>query len=373
MEIISLDDLFEFIPGVTKLPKNYKDNGKVFLINYKDVLMSSLIWEPNQMITIYENLDYTKHITRYNDLLITSTSEIQSEIGQISIYKSNKSALLNGFCKIMRLKLNNKLNPQYAFYLFKTDIFRKKISNCSNGITRYNILWNLFKKISFKLVNIEYQLDIIAIIEPFERLLEITNKKIELLIKLGDKLIELVKNECYLKNLSNITAGSSPPQFPEYWENGNIPFLNIKDLTNTPIITKVDSFITDLAFKKYNCKKIDKYSVLIGKVSPDKDKISLSTIDSVVNGAIRIIKPFQKENAFQLFFALRNKSDYIKKIATGSVQQQINSNQLYNLLIKFDTKMNNYFILLFKLLFILEKIKNKLKSIIRNIVKIYVK
>ena len=346
MEIISLSEVSEVKTG-TKNRENNEENGLYpFYTRSQNILKSS---------------EYT-----IDDEAII----IPGEGIFIPIWHSGKAAV-HQRTYIVKSSDNKRLLNKYLYYWWsknKIILDKSAVGSTVKSLRKFHFL-----NPKIKLPSILYQLDIIAIIEPFERLLEITNKKIELLIKLGDKLIELVKNECCLKNLSNITAGSSPPQFPEYWENGNIPFLNIKDLTNTPIITKVDSFITDLAFKKYNCKKIDKYSVLIGKVSPDKDKISLSTIDSVVNGAIRIIKPFQKENAFQLFFALRNKSDYIKKIATGSVQQQINSNQLYNLLIKFDTKMNNYFILLFKLLFILEKIKNKLKSIIRNIVKIYVK
>ena len=364
MEIISLDDLFEFIPGVTKLPKNYKDNGKVFLINYKDVLMSSLIWEPNQMITIYENLDYTKHITRYNDLLITSTSEIQSEIGQISIYKSNKSALLNGFCKIMRLKLNNKLNPQYAFYLFKTDIFRKKISNCSNGITRYNILWNLFKKISFKLVNIEYQLDIIAIIEPFEKLNNQIHKLIQKLKYIYFKIINNFSDSIgFMKD--NQILFEKGINFHEAMlsENEDIPFINVSAINNN-----INKFIKS--------DYMDKVNTEIGDVI-----LSLDGNPGLVNNFLWGIngygyKVISKNNNFlnyQIYFSLLSRINQIiiEKNATGTTIKH--ATKAKNKLIIFTfNKWNEILELIFFYEIKLKEILNLSNKIINKLIKLFV-
>jgi restriction endonuclease S subunit len=78
-------------------------------------------------------------MANFNDLIMTSSSETSIDNGMISIYTGENPVLVNGFCKILKIN-NEKIINKYLFYLFNNKKYRKLISNCSNGITRHNIL-----------------------------------------------------------------------------------------------------------------------------------------------------------------------------------------------------------------------------------------
>ena len=197
---------------------------------------------------------------------------------------------------------------------------------------------------------------IIDIIEPFEKINKKVNSQIKKIDRFACKLTTILNKYIKIKDICNVWAGQSPPQLSKYWMNGKYPFININNLTNNIFCSKADSFMNELAFNKYNCKLTNDYSILVGKVSPDKNKISLTKSGFVVNGAIRVIES-NHNNYGQIFFSLRNNAYKLTNLATGSVQQQINSEKLLNLEINYENKYNYIF--------------NKLCSFIKNKSKIY--
>ncbi len=300
------------------------------------------------------------------DLLLSSSCDI----GNAVILDLEKAFIDD---KFFNVKTSPNLSKKYLqYWLLKN---KKEISELGHGTTFKVLYLEPFKKYIDKifLPNLDEQQQIINIIEPFERLKENLNKKILFINDIAQDIIKTVSCRKKICELASVTAGQSPPQISKYWTNANIPFLNINNLTNNIYILSTKNFINELAFKSYRCKKTTNYSILVGKVSPDKNKISVVNKGFVVNGAIRILEPLNIKNYGQIFESIRNESYKLSKIACGSVQQQINSNQLLNLEINFNIKFNIFFNIQLEYKKIQVRILDKIDKIIKLLIQINIK
>lgn len=193
MEIVKLGNIFDFSTGTSSLPKDYKNGNDILFINYKDVFAAKPIMSKTlSKIKILKNKDYSNKMVYKNDLVITSSSETSKDNGMVSIYSDNTPALLNGFSKKMVINkhFEDKIINKYIFYLLNTLEYRKRISNCSNGITRHNIIWNYFYKIEVMIIPLKDQQAIIDIIEPFEKMKNFISNKLHKI----EKIIEIIIN-----------------------------------------------------------------------------------------------------------------------------------------------------------------------------------
>ncbi len=254
----------------------------------------------------------------------------------------------------------------YYWYIKNNDILYK------NAVvtTVKSLRLRNFLDPEIQLPDLQTQQEIINIIEPFEKLIEQTNKKINNVDLIFQNIIENIKTKSKIVDLASINAGQSPPQISKYWKNGKIPFVNINDLTNNMYVLFSKNFINDLAYNDYRCKLTTNFSILVGKVSPSKNKISVIDNGFIVNGAIRILEPLDKNAYGQLFESIRNKAYILSKIACGSVQQQINSLQLSNLEINFDLSMNEIFNIQLNYKKVLLKSLNVIQKIISSLIEL---
>jgi type I restriction enzyme S subunit len=126
---------------------------------------------------------------KYGDLFFTTSSETVEEVGMTSVLLEDiGEAYLNSFCFGFRLDNFDLLLPEYAAFLFRNNVMRKKISLFGQGSTRYNLpKTELIAKLNIALPNINEQ----CVVN--ERLLVIENK------------IKTEQN--YLQKLYHIKAG----------------------------------------------------------------------------------------------------------------------------------------------------------------------
>lgn len=374
---VNLIDIITTENGITKLPKNYKINGSFYFLDYKNVYdkntLSDFKYNKLPKINIFEKDIKKFYKSRKGSIIATWSSETNYDIFQSIYIDTSKPFVVNGFCKIINIIDINLINPKWlTFYLNFNPIIQKQRSSIPYT-TRCNMTLNELKNIKIKIIPIENQQQIINIIEPFEKLKENLNKKIFFINDIAQDIIKTVSCRKKICELASVTAGQSPPQISKYWTNANIPFLNINNLTNNIYILSANNFINELAFKSYRCKKTTNYSILVGKVSPDKNKISVVNEGFVVNGAIRILEPLNIKDYGQIFESIRNESYKLSKIACGSVQQQINSNQLLNLEINFNIKFNIFFNIQLEYKKIQVRILDKIDKIINLLIQINIK
>lgn len=140
------------------------------------------------------NLDYvkimkdeTQNSVKYGDVLFTTSSETSEEAGMSSVFLDEmEEVYLNSFCFGYRLNNLKNLNPKFARYLFRGQVFRKMISTIAQGSTRYNLSKNNVMKLKIPIPQVEEQVKIAEIIENVEL-------RVNLFIKKKNELIEMKK------------------------------------------------------------------------------------------------------------------------------------------------------------------------------------
>lgn len=127
-------------------------------VTYKQVFNSSRI-KLNQCELVEIREGEMQNNLQYGDILITMSSETQNEIGYVSVILDRLplNVYLNSFCSIIRPKDISMIEPQFAFYLFKSNFVRYSIINLSQGITRINLSKSQLLKILLPIPTISEQ------------------------------------------------------------------------------------------------------------------------------------------------------------------------------------------------------------------------
>ncbi|WPL38897.1 restriction endonuclease subunit S [Malacoplasma iowae] len=332
--------------------------------------LNKKFWDKKEIEFLDGSLSKKRYITREavfeNNIVMSEKNDILMTIlGNFYFMYCLSNYAYNQQVALIKLKSNVLLSRYLYYYLLKN---KKQFDMNSIGTTVKHLNKKIIENTKLKVIDIETQQQIIDIIEPFENYKDTISKEVELILDVGERFATFIDKTIKLSEISNITSGSAPPQKEKYWINGTIPFINIKDLTNTPFVTQSSIFMNQYGFDKYNCKIVTKNSILIGKVGPEKNKVSLSSGGFVANGAIRIVTPYNLKDISQIFFNIRNKDVYLRKLAHGAVQQQLNTKQLEEFDINFDRNFNEFYNAMANLVKTKIKIKNCLSIIIEKLI-----
>ena len=97
-------------------------------------------------------IDNTQTEVQYGDIFFTTSSETPDEVGMSSIWLgNNKNVYLNSFC--FGYRLNIDFNPLFIAYLFRSPLFRERITLLAQGISRFNISKNKAMEIEILMPN----------------------------------------------------------------------------------------------------------------------------------------------------------------------------------------------------------------------------
>ena len=401
MEILKLGNVIEFKSGTSNLPKDYKIDGDIPFINYKDVYLARPIQiETLKKIKVFKNDNYEKNMANFNDLIMTSSSETSIDNGMISIYTGENPVLVNGFCKILKIN-NEKIINKYLFYLFNNKKYRKLISNCSNGITRHNILWYLFKKIDILIPNIDEQKAIIDIIEPYEALflkyinlvridtyqnclsdmktiIDIIEPFEKLLFELeqnNDYFLLFLKN-IYLLNINNKEAKDlSLNDFVKNIKNSNNNYDETIDLSsiksNSLIMYKFKNTSNFLS----NIFEIEIGDIFFSSIRPKLKKFGISHKNMNILGTLFNLRPLDFNNRGTILTNIvsDNFQEYLISISEGTKMPIVKWKKIQNYKFRIiDQKYCEIQNLIFDKILENNKKMEILNKVISNLIEIYV-
>ncbi len=181
---IKFSELFMSLDGLKNVTKESfnTENTTSKYISFKNIHNQSFALEDLANVDIENNSK--QNMVKYNDLLITMSSENMNEIGTTTINKLNCSNIyLNSFSKILR---NQSIyDSDYLNYLLKTKESRKLIITEGQGITRINLSVNRLLNLKFNIysdINVQKRASII--LSQMDKLIEIEEKKLEQLEKM---------------------------------------------------------------------------------------------------------------------------------------------------------------------------------------------
>lgn len=133
-----LGDIGYTLNGLSGKTKEDFGTGKPY-IQYMQIFSGSKInVEDFGLVNINENETQTK--VQYGDIFFTTSSETPNEIGTTSVLLDKvEDVYLNSFCFGYRPNSLDEIVPEFAQFLFRSQIMRDKIIPLAQGSTRFNM------------------------------------------------------------------------------------------------------------------------------------------------------------------------------------------------------------------------------------------
>lgn len=136
-----------------------------------------------------------------------------------------------------------------------------------------------------------------------------------------------IKSHC-----AKIQNGGTPSRSnPEYWDDGNIPWLTSGEVRQS-IITSVENTITEIGLQNSSAKWVGARSTLVALYGATAGEVSINSDPLTTNQAVCALIP--KENYCWLnYLQIRNKTIEMQNNAVGSAQQNISKGLVENLIV----------------------------------------
>ena len=140
-------------------------------------------------------------------------------------------------------------------------------------------------------------------------------------------MIELLN----IEEFAETKAGGTPStKVPEYWENGNIPWLNSGAL-NQGIVKSTSKFITKLGLEKSSAKLMPPDTVLIALTGATTGVAGYLTFEACANQSVVGILPSKRHFPKYLYYYLILIRQKVLKDASGAAQPGVNQKYVKNI------------------------------------------
>lgn len=300
-----------------------------------------------------DNGDNRKLIMK-NDFVINSRSDRRGSCG-ISEY--------DGSCSLINTVLKPRKNMHNAYYdyVFHSDLFADEFYAWGNGIVDdlWSTKWSNMKRIYIPAPPLEEQIKIDeyltnrcrkidAIIAKQERIIDkLKGYKLSIITELITKGLEL-NNDLkdtgvqwigkipttwslsHIGKLAEIGSGGTPDRNkPEYWEDGNIPWMASGEINNEYVYYTAEK-ITELGMQNSNAKLLPANTVMLGLIGQGKTKglTAILKIECACNQNMAYLKPYKHLLYYEyLFYCFKAMYSYIRGLV-GDSQAGIYQNVL---------------------------------------------
>ncbi|HDS6457991.1 restriction endonuclease subunit S [Morganella morganii] len=274
-----LGELAEIYGGLNGKSKSDFEDGNAKFVTYKNIF-ANIDVDFNSLESVKVSDAENQHKVKYGDVLFTGSSETAEEAGMSSsvTIQPEEPVYLNSFSFGVRFNENAMLTPEFSKYLFRSRFMRSEIAKTASGVTRFNISKERFRKILVPIFcpenpqkSLEIQREIVRILDTFTSLTaeltaELTARKKQYNYY-REQLLRFEEGEVEWKTLGEVTkkwySGGTPTAgTPEYYENGEIPWLRTQEVKFSDI-EETEVKITPSALKNSAAKWIPENCVII--------------------------------------------------------------------------------------------------------------
>jgi len=280
--------------------------------------------------------DAKKYLLSKNDIVFARTG---ASTGKSFFYEEKFGKLVYaGF--LIKFKLDEDLvNPKFVKYYTISQKYKKWIENYQDGSTRENMNANTFANMELELPNRKQQNLAVSILSSLDDKIELNNKINKELENLAKTIYEywFVQNaeekweKRKLSEIAETGSGGTPlSSNKEYYENGNIAWINSSEL-NLDYIIDTKNFITEKGLNRSSAKLFPVNSILIALYGATAGKVSLLTIPATTNQAICAIMPFSQIHTLYLKFYLSDLYKYFVNVSSGSARDNLSQELIRNL------------------------------------------
>ncbi|WP_198763708.1 restriction endonuclease subunit S, partial [Mycoplasmopsis opalescens] len=189
-ELKRLGDEADFINGLSSVSKNDFLSGSDEYIDYLNVFNNPIV--DLSILRKFNNRRNQNNI-KFGDVLLTISSETPEEAGISSVVCEeikDKYIYFNSFCICARFKNIRNYCAKYLAWYFRSMYFRTFAIREAQGISRFNINQQSFKKLPVLFTQLPEQNKIAQTFSTLDSLLKLHQSKITALKKIKQTLLE---------------------------------------------------------------------------------------------------------------------------------------------------------------------------------------
>ena len=336
--------------------------------------------------------DINKYILEENDIVVARTGNSTGR----TYFHEKKNGILAFAGFLIKYGLdNNKVNPKYLKYYTISSEYKQWVKNLSVGSTRGNINAQTFANCPILLPERKQQNFLVSILSLLDDKIELNNRindNLEQMAKTlydywflqfdfpdengrpykssGGKMVwnEVLKREIPIswevRKISQIakTGSGGTPKSTEkdYYENGDVPWINSGELNNSFIIS-TNNYITELGMKNSNAKLFPRDTILMAMYGATAGKTSILSFEATTNQAICAVMPLETEMFHYTKFVLDDLYKYLINLSTGSARDNLSQDKIreLNIIVPNNFVLNQHSKMTFKYF---EKIRNNLQQ-----------
>lgn len=285
---------------------------------------------------------YSEFYLKENDILMSHINSV-SHLGKVALVNGIETKVIHGMNLLCLKADEKKIHPKYAFYFFKSPVFRTKIKRITKkSVNQASFNISNLKDIELPLPQLSDQLHIANLLSKAEKLIAQRKESIRLLdeflkstfLDMFGSLRESKFQTTYLENVSvKITDGTH--NSPKFLSKG-VPFLLVSNIIDNEIVYDTKKYISEEEYLLLNKRTpVEIGDILITSVGTYGNPAIVKTITKFAfQRHIAYIKPnHNKIDKTYLFGSLR--SDFvqsqIEKVVRGVAQKTLNLSELRKL------------------------------------------
>jgi type I restriction enzyme, S subunit len=336
---------------------NYIESGDIYFINGNNVKGGKIIVDNETKRVTKEELDKNFVELNSNSLLLS----INGTLGNMAFF-NGENVMLGKSAAYLNFKTD--INRFY-FYYFQLPSIQKYFYDVATGSTIKNLSLKSLQDFEVPKPTENDHKKIAKVLSDLDAKIELNNKinaELEAMAKTlydywfvqfdfpdangkpykssGGKMVlneelnreipegwEVVK----MKKLANTGSGGTPLSTKkEFYENGNIPWINSGEV-NEPFIVKANKFITKDGLNNSSAKLFERGTILMAMYGATAGKVSLIDIEASTNQAICGIMPFDEIYKFYIKFGLEDLYKYLISLSTGSARDNLSQDKIKEL------------------------------------------
>ncbi|MEE3417476.1 MAG: restriction endonuclease subunit S [Prevotella sp.] len=307
---------------------------------------------------IFDANKYSHYILDDNDILMSHINS-KAFLGRSVLYKRHGNEQIIHGMNVLRIKTKKDiLDQEYAYYYFQTSFFKKNIHNIrKDAVNQSSINISDIKDIIIHIPSLKDQKNIVTVLSNIDCKIALNrqiNDNLEAMARQlydywfvqfdfpdengrpykssGGKMVwnEMLKRDIpeawetsTIKDIAKTYSGGTPKSTnSEFYENGNIPWINSGEL-NEPIITSSPNYITQLGLDNSSAKKYPKGTILIALYGATAGKVSYLSFEACSNQAVCGVMTNNKALSDYVRYYLSSLYEHFVTLSTGSARSNI--------------------------------------------------
>ena len=329
------------IRGVSYKPTDVVDaeNGTP-IIRANNIQDDGMIYD--DLVFVAQQRIKDNQLLKKGDIVICTSSGSKNLVGKATTFSGYKTDMSFGaFCKVVRIS-SSSVNPDYIRLFFKSKTYREQISASSTGANINNIKTDHIDNLIINIPPVETQNIAVRELSTLIKSISIKKQQLSALNELvKSRFIEMfgtldlsIQGETWLplSDVSTIFTGTTPStKDSENW-NGDIPWVTPAELSDDSfVVCDTERKITQKGMKSKSLSLMPKNTVLLSTRAPI-GKVAITGIEMCCNQGF---KNFYCNNTvlnpIYLYTLLRNNSEYLNSLGTGTTFKEISKKNASNI------------------------------------------